>query len=64
MKQKKLTKKQQQERDNMLAFQEEFKAISEKYKLDIGAVLKYTQTGIFPIVTFIDRSNEQRTENK
>ena len=64
MKQKKLTKKEQQQKDNMVAFQAKYRAISEEHKLDIGAVLKYTQTGIFPIITFIDRSNEQRTENK
>ncbi len=59
MKTKKLTKKQIEINERREGFSKDFKKLSTKYKLDIGTVLKYTQSGIFPILTFLEKGDEK-----
>jgi hypothetical protein len=40
----------------------EYKKLSAKYKVDLAAVIKYSENGIYPKVIMVDAVKEQKNE--
>jgi hypothetical protein len=46
------------------AFFEEYKKISAKYELDLAAIIRYHENGIYPKVIIVDTVKEQKNEHE